>query len=108
VIRNEDGNAIDKKNDAILTHTENVGIGGVCIVLKKDVRMFSSVDLEVDLLDLGDHICCKGKVVWNVQRQRGSEEKPLFFDVGVEFVDINPQDQTRLSKIVERLVKNHS
>jgi len=105
VIRNDTG----KKDagDAILTHTENVGIGGVCVVLKKNVKMFSSVGLELDLLDLGEHIHCNGKVVWNVQRQDSTKEKTSFFDVGIEFVDIAEKDQKRLGSIVERLVKNN-
>lgn len=104
VIRN---GAEDEKNNAILTHTENIGIGGVCVVLKQDVKMFSTVELELDLLDLGNHICCNGKVVWNVQRQSGAKEKPLFYDIGVEFINIKDGDQKRLEKIVERLVKNN-
>ncbi len=104
VIRSEEG----KKDTSsiILTHTDNVGIGGVCVVLKQDVKMFSEVELELDLLDLGEHICCKGKVVWNVQRQREAAEKPLFFDIGIEFLDIAAEDQKRLERIVERLVRN--
>ena len=103
VIRN---NSENNKDNIILTHTDNVGIGGVCVVLKKDVKMFSEVELELDLLDLGEHICCNGKVVWNVQRQREADEKPLFFDIGIEFLNIAAEDQKRLERIVERLVKN--
>ncbi len=103
VIRSDDES---DKNNIILTHTDNVGIGGVCVVLKQDVKMFSEVELELDLLDLGEHICCRGKVVWNVQRQREAAEKPLFFDIGIEFLNITPEDQKRLERIVERLVRN--
>jgi Tfp pilus assembly protein PilZ len=103
VIRNS---GEDDKDNVILTHTDNVGIGGVCVALKKDVKMFSEVELELDLLDLGEHICCNGKVVWNVQRQREANEKPLFFDIGIEFLNIAAEDQKRLERIVERLVKN--
>jgi len=104
VIRNNNEN--DDKNNVILTHTDNVGIGGVCVVLKQNVKMFSEVELELDLLDLGEHICCNGKVVWNVQRQSEAPEKPLFFDIGIEFINIVEEDQKRLERIVERLVKN--
>ena len=103
VIRNSGD---DDKDNVILTHTDNVGIGGVCVVLKQHVKMFSEVELELDLLDLGEHICCNGKVVWNVQRQSEASEKPLFFDIGVEFIDIVEEDQKRLERIVDRLVKN--
>lgn len=105
VIRN---GSSDDKDNVILTHTDNVGVGGVCVVLKQNVKMFSEVELELDLLDLGEHVCCKGKVVWNIQRQREAEEKPLFFDTGIEFIDIAKDDQKRLERIVERLVKNNT
>jgi len=59
VIANQDKG----EKDVILTHTENIGIGGVCVILKQDLKMFSSVELELDLLDLENHIKCKGKVV---------------------------------------------
>ena len=106
VIRNN--NEGDDKSNVILTHTDNVGIGGVCVILKQDVKMFSEVGLELDLLDLGEHICCNGKVVWNVQRKSESPEKPLFFDIGIEFSDIAGEDQKRLERIVDRLVKNNT
>ena len=94
-------------NDVILTHTENVGIGGVCVTLKKSVRLFSPVELELDLLDLGNHIKCNGKVVWNIQRRIDAAKKPLFYDVGIEFEDITLEDQERMLKIVRRLVKEN-
>ena len=103
VIRNNENN---DKDNIILTHTDNVGIGGVCVVWKQSVKMFSEVELELDLLDLGEHICCNGKVVWNVQRQSEAPEKPLFFDIGIEFINIADEDQKRLERIVERLVRN--
>ena len=101
VIRNE--GTLGK--DVVLTHTENVGIGGVCVILKQSAKMFSPVELELDLLDMGNHIKCNGKVVWNIQRSSGIAKKPLFYDVGIEFDDITVEDQERLMKIVRQLVK---
>jgi hypothetical protein len=91
--------------DVLLTHTENIGQGGVSVTLRKHVKMFSPIQLEVDLLDLGNHIKCNGKVVWNVQRKSEDPEKPFFYDIGIEFVDIKADDQARLIEIVKRLVK---
>lgn len=93
------------KDAVILTHTENIGIGGICVILKQSVPIFSSVDIELDLLDLGEHIRCKAKVVWNVQRKSSSETKPLFYDIGLEFEKINEEDHKRLENVVERLAK---
>ena len=95
-----------EEKDVILTHTENIGVGGVCVILKKNVKLFCPVELELDLLDLGNHIKCQGKVVWNVQRKNDQPDKPFFYDIGVEFVDIDRNEQQRLEEVVSRLVRN--
>jgi len=105
VIRN--GSDDNDKNDTVLTHTDNVGVGGVCVALKKSVKLFSVIEIELDLLDLGDHICCKGKVVWNVESEESEKATPRLFDVGIEFVDIKDEDQQRLVKVIERISKNN-
>jgi Tfp pilus assembly protein PilZ len=99
-------NSADGSRDIILTHTENIGIGGVCIVLKQDLKMFTVVDLELDLLDLGNHIKCQGKVVWNVQRRGDAKNKPMFYDIGIEFMELSQEEHERLEKIIKRLVKS--
>ena len=96
----------DKDKEIILTHTENIGIGGVCVILKHDIDRFDPVDLEIDLLDLEEHIKCKGKIVWNVQRKSTEKKKPLFYDIGIEFDEISSKDKKRLEEIVTRLAKN--
>ena len=105
VIRNGDEN---DRNSTVLTHTDNVGVGGVCVVLKQTVKMFSIVEIELDLLDLGEHICCKGKVVWNVESEDSGKTCPILFDIGIEFVDIKEEDRIRLQAVIERLVKNNA
>lgn len=99
-------NGEDSARDVILTHTENIGIGGVCVVLKQNLRMFSPVDIELDLLDLESHIKCRAKVVWNVQRKSDAKNKPLFYDIGLEYEDLEEKERERLDRIVKRLVKN--
>ena len=93
------------KDDVILTHTENIGIGGVCVILKQNIDVFSEVEVELDLLDLGEHIKCPGKVVWNVQRRPDANKKPSFYDLGIEFRELAAADRKRLDEVVERLVK---
>lgn len=96
----------DAEKDVILTHTENIGVGGICVILKQDLKMFTSVDLELDLLDLENHIQCQGKVMWNVQRKSDAANKPLFYDIGIEFLDMEDKEHQRLERIVRRLVQN--
>jgi len=96
------------KADTVLTHTDNVGVGGVCVSLRKSVKTFSVVDLELDLLDMGDHVHCKGKVVWNVESKAGNRKDPRVFDVGVEFMDIREGDRSRLQKVIERIADENA
>lgn len=92
-------------SEAMLTHTENVGIGGVCIILKRSLKLFTPVELEIDLLDTDTHIKCEGKVVWCVQRRSSEEKKPSFYDTGIEFMNINHKDQQHINAVVHRLVQ---
>jgi Tfp pilus assembly protein PilZ len=95
----------ENQRETFLTHTENVGIGGVCVICHQRLKMFSPVSLEIDLLDMEEHVRCKGKIMWVVQRKDMDPGKPTSFDIGVEFQDIKDDDQRRVSKIVQRLGK---
>jgi hypothetical protein len=95
----------DAEPELILTHTENVGVGGVCLIVKNDIPLFTEVEVEIDLLDLGSHIRCLGRVVWNIQRKAEDNKKPLFFDIGIEFQGLPSEEYQRLQEIVDRLVK---
>lgn len=92
--------------DALLTHTENIGTGGVCVMFKRDIKLFSDVDLEIDLLDMEKNIKCKGRVVWAVKTQSAKPVKTPVYDTGIEFVDITPKDQKRIGDVVNQLIKD--
>ena len=94
----------DGVQDAILTHTENIGMGGLCVTLKNEIKLFTEVEMEVDLLDIDEHIKPKGKVVWNVRRKSIEEIKPMFYDIGIEFTEISKQDHDRLRENLQRLI----
>lgn len=96
---------LEGENEVVLTHTENVGIGGVCVILKKNAKMFASVDMEMDLMDGDDHVKCKGKIVWSIRRRDDDLKKPSFYDVGVEFVDLSEKDKHRMQTVVAKMVK---
>jgi len=57
------------------------------------------------ILDMEKNIQCKGKVIWAVKTQSKKPAKLPVFDTGVEFVDIAPKDQKRISDVVNQLIK---
>ncbi len=91
-------------SEAILTHTENIGMGGLCVTLKHEIKLFTLVEMEVDLLDLDEHIRPKGKVVWNVRRKAIEKIKPMFYDTGIEFTEISKRDHDRLQENLRQLI----
>ena len=92
--------------EVILTHTENISIGGACVILKKSVDLFSPVTIELDLMDGGDVITCRGKVVWSVRRKAIESHKPSCYDLGLEFVDITEENRARVGQTVGHLVRS--
>jgi hypothetical protein len=88
---------------SILTHTENIGVGGSCIILKMGLKMFSPVDVEIDLLDMDDHIKGKGKIVWSVRRRSDATANPLSYDTGIEFVDFVEKDIKRIGELIKKI-----
>lgn len=91
--------------DLLLTHTENLSIGGVRVILKNAIELNVIIDVEIDLMDTGEHLMCRGKVVWSEKRKSTDPIKPNFFDIGVEFMDVSSIDQKRLDKIIVHHVK---
>ena len=81
------------------TVTENIGIGGVSIIIKEGLKMFQDVDLTLYLENGDKPIRCRGSVVWVVKRIDSRKKKS--FDIGIEFENINEHDRARIVKIVE-------
>ena len=90
--------------EGILTHTENIGLGGLCITLKSEIKLFTLVDMEVDLVDLNEHIKPKGKVVWSVRRKSVEKIKPMFYDIGIEFIEVSKPDHDHLRENLQHLI----
>jgi len=95
---------IDQNQGPLLTHTENIGMGGLCVTLKSEIKLFTPVAMEVDLLDLDEHIKPSGKVVWNVRRKAIEQVKPMFYDIGIEFGEMSKQDHDRLERTLQILI----
>lgn len=87
------------------THTENIGAGGICVILEKDLGLFSPVELEIDLRDNLPQVECGGSIVWVVQRAEYEKRKPNHYDIGIEFVNLKEEDRMRIDTIVDKILK---
>lgn len=89
----------------ISTHTENLGAGGICVMLKEDLGLFQGTDLEIVLDDNTTPVKCGGTVVWVVKKSEPKQKSVSTYDTGIEFIDIRPEDRDRISAIVDSILK---
>jgi c-di-GMP-binding flagellar brake protein YcgR len=89
----------------ISTHTENVGAGGICVLIKEDLGLFQGVDLEIYFDENETPVKCGGTVVWVVKKSEPKQKGLYFYDTGVEFIDIRPEDREKVTDVVEQILK---
>lgn len=80
--------------------TENIGLGGICVLLEKSLDIFSGVQLEITLEDGKDPLRVAGTIVWVVRRREFRKEPR--FDTGIEFTDLSAEDRVRIEAIVDK------
>jgi len=88
----------------IATQTENIGAGGICVIIKDDLGLFQGVDLDIFINGDGPPIKCGGTVVWVVKKSTAKKAAYLY-DTGIEFIDIRPEDRERITEVVEEILK---
>ena len=84
----------------ISTLTENVGAGGVCVILDKALERFSECRIRLHLDEKMPTIDCSAKVVWAVPTQSLKSSKKKF-DTGLEFVKIESAGVQRIRDFIE-------
>ncbi len=98
---------IKKKGSSksISTHTENIGAGGICVLIKENLGLFKGVNLEIHLEDEETPIKCAGTAVWVVKKRPEKKQDPYSYDTGIEFVDLDDNQRERITKIVDYILK---
>jgi len=92
----------------ISTQTENIGAGGICVVIKDDLGLFQGVDLDLFLSEDSPPIKSGGTVVWVVKKTDPRQKGSYRYDTGIEFIDIRPEDKERISEIVEEILSKQA
>lgn len=72
-------------------YTENVSQGGLMVTLMHELELASPADLEIFTRERT--IVCSGKISWIKKRESKYLEGRDFFDTGIEFNSIKPEDK---------------
>ncbi len=83
----------------IASQTENVGIGGVCVILDQFLERFSECQVHVKIPQTAG-IHCAAKIVWVVPTHN-SDRGAHLYDTGLEFINLEAQQQDLLREILE-------
>ena len=86
----------------ISTQTENIGMGGICIAIPRDLGIFAPVEIQLDLQDSQPVVMCDGTIMWVVERK---SEKAKTYDTGIEFTNLKSKDANRINFIVEKILE---
>ena len=79
--------------------TENIGLGGICVLLAQALDVFSPVDLEINFEDGSPPLRISGTIVWVVKRR--DLRKGSSFDTGIEFAELKPQTRARIEAVID-------
>ena len=82
--------------------TQNVGAGGVCVILDQGLEKLSQVRLRLTLVESEEPLECDGRVVWMVRSKEPASGK-VSFDTGIEFLNLTSQNQTRINQFIQNL-----
>ncbi|MFH1995631.1 MAG: PilZ domain-containing protein [Candidatus Omnitrophota bacterium] len=91
---------------SISTTTENIGAGGICVIIKDNLGLFQGVDVEINLEDNRPPIRCGGTVVWLVKKSDPKKKGSHVLDTGIEFIDVRPEDVDRITVVVDKILGN--
>lgn len=87
------------ENRIISTHTENISVSGMRIIIEEELPVSSVLDLEIILND--EPIACKGEVVWVVKKKSRCQQGVFYFDMGIHFSEIRDADQEKIKNLIE-------
>ena len=90
---------------SISTQTENIGAGGICVIIKDDLGLFQGVDVELYLDETRPPIKSGGPIVWVVKKPDPKPKSAYSHVTGVGFIDIRPEDRDKISEIVEEILE---
>ncbi|MBU1894264.1 MAG: PilZ domain-containing protein [Candidatus Omnitrophica bacterium] len=95
----------NNKNCKVEAFTENIGQGGICVVLDEDFGLFGQVKLEVFLGTDKRSILCDGTIVWVVKRYPVSRSESIKYDTGIEFSGMSDENRNSIVNLVNYIMQ---
>jgi len=92
---------VQDKPKAYKSTTENVGMGGVAVMLEEPLQRFERCKISIELKDGEPPLQCTGRSVWVIPSGEVRSTKK-HYDTGIEFLDITDFSRQRLQAFLTR------
>lgn len=93
--------------DYVLTHTENISLGGMCVIISRPLALFSAVGVELDLMDGSSvPLACQGRVVWSKLLDKKDPAAPDSYETGVELDGLTDEAVLRLEAVILKSLRS--
>ena len=94
---------LDFAHREIISHTDNIGKGGIRVSLEEELRPSNIVSLTL-FLGKGEPIKCEGIVIWTAKKVSPDIKEPTLFYTGIEFTAIGDSDREEIGKLVDEIL----
>ena len=85
--------------DTVLTNALDIGQGGLCVEMNREVIQGMKVDIEIDFKDNTAPFRCKGVVVRCQQ-----EDNKHYYNIGIQFVSLSETNQAALAGKISQII----
>lgn len=86
--------------------TKDISVGGICMIVNEKLNLHIMLCLRIDTPGLSSPIYAKGEVVWVKENTEDKNTEGIrYFNIGIEFNDVQPQDKERLFSYIKELDK---
>ena len=82
---------------------ENIGAGGLRVLLQERLESTTPVKLEVFPIDKEFCLKCNGDIIWSSENQEKRS-----FDTGIRFLDIDDGKRSQISQLVNLFLSQES
>ena len=93
----------EQPQEAILTHTEDISVGGVRAIIRRKLQMLIEVELRIDLKDMLPPIVFLGQVCRVKELPSAQQNKAPRYETGIRFSDLSDEDRHRIINVIKHV-----
>jgi c-di-GMP-binding flagellar brake protein YcgR len=95
----------DGSSEVVMANTANISGGGVCVFFNESLALETRLEIKIDNFFEGNPFKCRGKVVRCKADDTSANTRQTFFEIGIEFFDMDDAQRQYLLGFVDRLLE---